>query len=128
MSISTHKSMCVLGSPPAPSSPTVIKQSGNILTIGWLENSCDGGHTPSYFTIRYRRSSYYYYSYSYITVNDPTQRSYRITSLSYSTTYYFSISVTTTDSLTSSYSSSTYITTLSSRKLKTVLNPQQVVK
>ena len=108
------------GSPPTPSRPTVIRQGGNTVTIGWSQSTCDGGHIPSYFTIwyRWRRSSWYSsYRNRYITVNDPTQRSYRVTGLSYSTSYYFYIRVTTTDSRSSSYSSSTYITTLSTRML-----------
>ena len=105
------------GSPPTPSRPTIIRQGGNTVTIGWFLNTCNGGHIPSYFMIRYRRRRYWYYSYSYtyITVTDPTQRSYRVTGLSYTTSYYFSIQVTTTDSLSSSYSSEAYITTLSTR-------------
>ena len=105
------------GSPPQPSRPTVLRQRSNTVTIGWFLNMCDGGHIPKYFTIwyRWRRSSWYSSYYNiYITVNDPSQRSYTVTGLSYNTNYYFYIQVTTTDSQSSSYSSSTHITTLSS--------------
>ena len=102
----------LLGSLPRPSQPTYSRRGGNFVTLVWSESFCDGGREISSFRIRYRRYYYYYYSYSYITVSDPTQRSYKISGLSYSTTYYFSIRATSTDGRTSSYSPYTTITTL----------------
>ena len=86
------------------------------MTLVWSESFCDGGHEISSFTIRYRRSSYYYSSYAYITVSNPTQRSYQVRGLSSSTTYQFSVQATTIYGTTTSYSSSASITTLPSRK------------
>ena len=62
--------------------------------------------------IRYRRSSYYYYSYSYITVSNPAQRSYQVRGLSTSTTYRFGILATDIDGSSSSYTSDITISTL----------------
>ena len=97
------------GSPPTPSRPTIVAVKGNTVTIEWSQAVCDGGHIPQSYTIRYRRSSSYY---SYIYIRQITQSRYRITGLSYSTSYQFWVSTATVDSRTSSYSSSVTISTL----------------
>ena len=104
-----------IGSIPQPSRPTYSKRGGNFVTLTWGESFCDGGREISSFMIRYRRSSYYY-SYSYITVSNPAQRSYPVRGLRSSTTYRFGIQATAIDGTTSSYTSDVYITTLPSRK------------
>ena len=112
----------LLGSLPQPSQPTYSRRGGNFVTLVWSESFCDGGREISSFRItyyyRYRRYYYsrYRYYYSYITVSDSTTRSYKISGLSYSTTYYFSIQATSTDGRTSSNSPYTAITTLPRRK------------
>ena len=110
-----------IGSVPQPSRPTYSKRGGNFVTLTWGESFCDGGRKISNFMIRYRRSSYYYSSYSYITISNPAQRSYPVRGLSSSTTYRFGILATAIDGTTSSYTSDVYITTLPSRK-KVIIN------
>ena len=99
--------------PPAPSRPTIVDVKANTVTIEWSQSVCNGGHTPESYTIRYRRSSYRSYSY----IRQITQKRYKITGLSYSTSYLFWVQTTTVDSRTSSYSSLATISTLPRGKL-----------
>ena len=105
----------ITGSPPAPSRPTIVAVKSNAVTIQWTQSVCDGGHTPQSYTIRYKRSSSYS-SYTYI--RQITQKRFKITGLSYSMSYQFSISTTTVDSRISSYSSLATISTLPQGKLE----------
>lgn len=99
----------IIGSPPTPSRPTIVEVRGNTVTIEWSQSVCDGGHTPESYTIRYKRSSSYS-SYSYL--YSITQKRYKITGLTYSTSYQFSVRTTSVDSRSSSFSSFATISTL----------------
>ena len=118
---STFKSVCIFptGSVPQPSRPTYTRQGGNFLILAWSQSFCTGGHDISSFQIRYgRRTSSYWrssYTYSYVTVSNPAQRSYTVRGLSSSTTYRISIQAIASDGRMSSYSSTISVSTLSTR-------------
>lgn len=97
------------GSPPTPSRPTIVAVKSNTVTVEWSQSVCDGGHTSQSYTLRYKRSSSYS-SYSY--QRQITEKRFKITGLSYSTSYQFSVSTLTVDSRSSSYSSAVTISTL----------------
>ena len=99
-----------VGTPPMPSRPTFVEVKSTSVTIEWSQSVCDGGHSPQSFTIRYSQTNFY--SYSYVNVQNPSQRRYKITGLSYSTSYQFSVRTTTVDSRFSSYSPIATINTL----------------
>lgn len=100
----------IAGTPPTPSRPTFAQVKSTSVTIEWDVSVCDGGHSPQSFAIRYRRTNYN--SYYYINVQNPSQRRYKITGLRYSTSYQFSVQMTTVDSRYSSYSPIATINTL----------------
>ena len=103
------------GYPPTPSRPSAFEIKSTSITIDWSQSVCDGGHIPKAFNIRYWRlnsPSSTSNTYSYITVVDNSQRRHKITGLSPSTLYEFSIQTITFDTRTSSYSLSASFSTL----------------
>ena len=109
MKLLLHIITTAAGTPPRPSRPTVVAVKGNTVTVEWSQSVCDGGHIPQSYTLRYKRSSSFS-SYSYR--RQITEKRLKITGLSYSTSYQFSVSTLTVDSRTSSYSSAVTISTL----------------
>ena len=110
--VATYTWLIYTGYPPSPSSPSAYEIKSTSITIDWSQSSCDGGHVPKAFNIRYRRLTSTSTTYSYITVVDNSERRHKITGLSPSTLYEFSVQTITFDARTSSYSTKASFSTL----------------
>ena len=100
----SHLGIFFTDSPPSPSRPSAFEIKSTSITIDWSQSTCDGGHITKAFNIRYRSPNSPFSTYSYITVVDSSQRRHKITGLSPSTLYEFSVQTITFDTRISSYS------------------------
>lgn len=101
--------------PPPLGRPSAIKTQSMSITIGWSDLICDGGHTISSFTIRYKMQSYFSY-FRYIRNIDPNLRNYTITGLEPNSPYAFQVRTINVDSIGSYFSSPLFVSTLPSGK------------
>ena len=97
--------------PPPPGRLSSVKVQSMSITIAWSASLCDGGHTITSFTIRYKMQGYFYY-YRYIRNVDPNLGNYTITGLEPSTLYAFQVQAVNEDSIGSYFSSRLFVSTL----------------
>ena len=101
----------LLVKPPPLGRPSAIKRQSMSITIGLSDLICDGGHTISSFTIRYKMQSYFS-TFRYIRNIDPNRRNYTITELEPSSLYAFQVRAVNVDSIGSYFSSRLFVSTL----------------
>jgi len=108
--------MCLflLGSPPTPLAPRVLKVEADKVTIALSSYTCDGGHDLQFFNIRvgYRSSLSSSLRYTYFNNIDARLDNYTVTGLDSVTTYYLSLQAIGRDFTRSSLSRSVSVVTV----------------
>jgi len=99
--------------PPRPSVPYALRLTSSAMVLGWDELDCDGGHTVTGFTIRYRKTFREFLTSvnMYVYNLDPTLRNYTIVGLEPYTSYNFSVRAISDEFLPSEFSLENIITT-----------------
>lgn len=113
--------------PPRPSSPYPVRVTSTSVTLAWDEPDCDGGHTVTGFTIRYRKTFQEYLTVinMYIYNVDPSYRNYTVIDLETFTSYNFSIQAISSEYRPTEFSLDNIITTATAGRV--VLNTLQHV-
>ena len=107
-----------LVTPPPLGRPFAIKTQSMSITIRWSDLICDGGHTISSFTIRYKKQTYFS-NFCYIRKIDPNLGNYTITELEPSSLYSIQVRAVNVDSIGSYFSSPRFVSTLPPGKYST---------
>ncbi len=105
--------------PPRPGSPVPLRVTSSTVTLEWDENSCNGGHRITGFTIRYQKTyqEFFIATNMYVYNIDPELQNYTVFGLEAYVSYNFSIQAISDEFRASAFSFENIITTLPSGKI-----------